>query len=215
MSQLEDLLAGGLGTGTPASDAEAAAMNRVRAMLLDRAEDAGLLDVIYRTLDTPVGTLLLAATPTGLVRVAYATEDHDAVLTRLAQQISPRLLHAPGRLDTPARQLDEYLTQRRHQFELPVDLQLAHGFRRQVLQRLPEINYGHTISYAQLAAVVGNPRAVRAVGTACATNPLPLIFPCHRVIRSDGSPGAYIGGTEIKKRLVALELTTPHPKSVP
>ncbi len=183
------------------------ALQRLRAQVTRRAQEQNLLDVAYRTVDTPVGQLLLAATPAGLVRVAYDREDHEAVLAALARQVSPRVLFAPGRLDDAVRQLDAYFTHRSHRFDLAVDLQLARGFRRTVLEHLPGVGYGHTVSYAELAAEVGNPRAVRAVGTACATNPLPLVIPCHRVVRSDGSPGEYVGGSEIKRTLLDLEHT--------
>jgi methylated-DNA-[protein]-cysteine S-methyltransferase len=173
--------------------------------LVAQAEDEGLLDVAYRTLDTPVGTLLLAATPTGLVRVAYEREGLDAVLQNLAGKISPRILHAPPRLDDAARQLDDYFAGRRTTFDLELDLSLSAGFRRQVLAYLPVISYGQTASYQSVAAAVHHPRAVRAVGTACATNPLPVVIPCHRVIRSDGQLGAYLGGPEIKHQLLDLE----------
>jgi methylated-DNA-[protein]-cysteine S-methyltransferase len=173
--------------------------------LAERAEDSGLLDVAYRTMDTPVGTLLLAATPAGLVRVAYASEGHDAVLAALAARISPRILNAPRRLDGAARELDEYFAGARRIFDLPLDLRLATGFRRAVLGQLPGIGYGHTASYAAVAAAAGSPRAVRAVGTACATNPLPVVVPCHRVIRSDGTPGRYLGGSAAKQLLLNLE----------
>lgn len=164
-----------------------------------------LVDVAYRTLDSPVGTLLLAGTPAGLVRVAFSGEDHDAVLAQLALAISPRVLHSPGHLDTAARELEEYFAGRRHSFDLVLDLQLATGFRREVLDQLPRISYGATASYAAVAALTSSPRAVRAVGTACARNPLPLVVPCHRVVRSDGSPGSYLGGTAAKALLLELE----------
>jgi methylated-DNA-[protein]-cysteine S-methyltransferase len=173
--------------------------------LADRADSGGVLDVAYRTLDTPVGPLLLAATAAGLVRVAYNVENHDHVLTILAAQLSPRILRAPKRLDTAAREIDEYFAGRRHEFDLPLDFSLSKGFRRMVLSHLSDIAYGHTASYAAVAAAAGNPKAVRAVGTACATNPLPVVVPCHRVIRSDGSFGGYAGGPEAKRALLALE----------
>jgi methylated-DNA-[protein]-cysteine S-methyltransferase len=178
---------------------------RLRALLTERAERDGVLDVAYRTIDSPVGLLLLAATPEGLVRVAFDCEDHDAVLERLADVVSPRILRAPGRLDTVAAQLDEYFGRRRRRFELTLDLQLAHGFRRAVVEHLREIPYGSTESYAMVAAAVGNPAAVRAAGTACAKNPLPLVVPCHRVVRSDGTIGQFGGGTDAKRALLALE----------
>lgn len=173
--------------------------------LVARAEDEGLLDVAYRTLDTPVGMLLLAATPTGLIRVAYEREGLEAVLGNLAGKVSPRILRAPRRLDEAARQLEDYFALRRTTFDLPLDLSLSGGFRRVVLSYLPAISYGQTASYQALAAAVHNPKAVRAVGTACATNPLPVVIPCHRVIRSDGQLGAYLGGSEIKHQLLDLE----------
>ena len=177
----------------------------LRARLAERAAQEGLLDVAYRTLDTPVGELLLAASPAGLVRIAYAREGPDAVLERLAAELSPRILRAPARLDDAARQLDEYFARRRRAFELPLDLRLAHGFRRTVLRRLLQIGYGATASYASVARAAGSPAAVRAVGTACARNPLALVVPCHRVIRSDGTLGEYGGGRAAKQALLALE----------
>jgi methylated-DNA-[protein]-cysteine S-methyltransferase len=198
VNDLEILLARSMDPADPA-------LARLRARLTRRAEEQNLLDVAYRTVDTPVGPLLLAATPLGLVRVAYARQNHDAVLAELAGQISPRILLAPARLDDAARQLDDYFGHRRHGFDLPLDLRLAHGFRRTVLEHLPEVGYGRTVSYAQLAAEVGNPRAVRAVGSACATNPLPVVIPCHRVLRSDGMLGGYLGGVEVKRTLLDLE----------
>jgi len=184
---------------------ERAALDDVHALLVRRAHDAGLLDIAYRTVDSPVGSLLLAATPAGLVRVAFGREGHDAVLQTLAARVSPRVLHAPARLDPVVRQLEEYFGAHRHRFDVPLDLQLTSGFRHDVLEYLPHVGYGHTASYAAVAAGVGNPRAVRAVGTACATNPLPLVIPCHRVVRSDGTPGAYVGGEDAKRILLALE----------
>jgi methylated-DNA-[protein]-cysteine S-methyltransferase len=184
---------------------ETATLERLHARLADAADAAGDLDVAYRTLDTPLGTLLLAATPAGLVRIAYPNQGHDAVLETLAARVSPRVLRAPRRLDAVAREIDDYLAHRRRSFDVPLDLQLAHGFRRAVLDELRAIDYGRTASYATVAAAAGNPRAVRAVGTACATNPLPIVIPCHRVVRSDGTVGGYAGGPAAKQALLALE----------
>jgi methylated-DNA-[protein]-cysteine S-methyltransferase len=186
----------------PAPPAE---LSRLQDRLAAAAQRDGILDVAYRTIDSPVGPLLLAATAEGLIRVAYASEGHDAVLQALAMRISPRILHAPGRLDTAARELGEYFAGHRRRFSLPLDLRLAAGFRRTVLTHLPEIGYGHTATYAAVAQLAGRPRAVRAVGTACATNPLPVVVPCHRVVRSDGSVGGYLGGPAAKRALLALE----------
>lgn len=181
------------------------ANRRLHARLVQAAAAEGLLDVAYRVIYTPVGPLLLAATELGLVRVAYANEDHQVVLERLAEKISPRVLEAPARLDDAARQLDEYFAGERSQFELALDLRLSSGFRRDVLSHLPDIGYGSTASYGELARLAGNPKAVRAVGTACGTNPLPVVVPCHRVVRSDGTPGGYVGGPEAKRTLLSLE----------
>ncbi|MEP6816892.1 MAG: methylated-DNA--[protein]-cysteine S-methyltransferase [Marmoricola sp.] len=180
-------------------------MTRLHESLTTRAEHEHLLDISYRTLDTPVGMLLLAATERGLVRVAYDREDHDAVLEKLAAKVSPRILRAPKRLDPVAHELEEYFAGGRRAFDVPLDLRLAHGFRLGVLRHLSEIGYGHTESYSVVAGAAGNPRAVRAVGSACATNPLPVVVPCHRVVRSDGSLGGYVGGLPAKELLLGLE----------
>jgi methylated-DNA-[protein]-cysteine S-methyltransferase len=180
-------------------------LRRLRERLATAAQAEGILDLAYRTVDSPVGPLLLAATDIGLVRVAYSREDHDTVLQTLADRISPRILHAPARLDAAARELEEYFAGTRQTFDVALDWRLSAGFRASVLHRLPDIGYGHTASYATVAALAGNPKAVRAVGTACATNPLPVVIPCHRVVRSDGSMGGYLGGVEAKRTLLTLE----------
>jgi methylated-DNA-[protein]-cysteine S-methyltransferase len=187
------------------SEIDGEVQQRLHARLAAAATEAGILDVAYRTIDTPVGTLLLAATELGLVRVAYTREGHDKVLDELANRVSPRVLRAPARLDRAATEIEEYFRGRRRLFDLPLDFQLSHGFRRTVLSHLPEIGYGRTASYAAVAAAAGSPRAVRAVGTACATNPLPVVVPCHRVVRSDGTLGQYAGGAEAKRQLLAME----------
>ncbi len=188
------------------STADDDALRTLHARLAAAAEAEGILDVAYRTIDSPVGPLLLAATEEGLVRVAYAKEDHDAVLAGLADRISPRVLETPSRLDGVARELDEYFAGRRRAFDVSIDWRLTAGFRNVVLHHLPEIAYGHTASYAEVATLAGNPKAVRAVGSACATNPLPIVVPCHRVVRSDGTMGGYLGGVEAKRTLLSLEV---------
>ncbi len=177
----------------------------LRARLGERADEEGLLDVAYRTTDSPFGPLLLAATAEGLVRVAFEHEDLDEVLAGLATSVSPRVLRSGRRTDDVARQLDEYFAGRRQSFDIPVDLCLVRGFRRRVISHLGEIAYGTTKSYAAVALAAGNPAAVRAVGSACAHNPVPIVIPCHRVVRSDGTIGQYLGGIEMKASLLALE----------
>lgn len=180
-------------------------LERLHARLAAAAADRQLLDVSYRTVDSPLGRLLLAATERGLVRVAFALEDHDAVLQSLADKLGPRILEAPSRLDSVARQLEEYFAGTRRSFDVPLDFALSRGFRLSVLEHLPHIAYGSTESYAEVAKAAGSPKAVRAVGSACASNPLPVIVPCHRVVRSDGSFGGYLGGPEAKRTLLQLE----------
>jgi methylated-DNA-[protein]-cysteine S-methyltransferase len=182
-----------------------AAMAGLHRRLAESADRAGILDVAYRTIDSPVGSLLLAATERGLVRVAFASQGHDGVLESLASTLGPRILRAPGRLDPVAAELEEYFAGRRTGFQLPLDFSLSSGFRQLVQRHLSDIDYGHTATYQQLAQLVGNPGAVRAVGSACATNPLPIVVPCHRVIRTDGSIGGYAGGAAAKTSLLALE----------
>ncbi len=190
---------------TQAFTADPGHLIRLHERLARAAQADGILDVAYRTIDTPVGSLLLAATDQGLVRVAFAREDHDTVLQFLADRISPRVLYSPARLEVAARELGEYFAGQRHGFDLPLDWRLSAGFRRAVLGHLPEIDYGRTASYAAVAQLAGNPKAVRAVGTACATNPLPVVIPCHRVIRSNGGMGGYRGGPDAKRVLLTLE----------
>jgi methylated-DNA-[protein]-cysteine S-methyltransferase len=199
---VRDPLTGELARAYPVDDADLARLHR---RLAAAAADAGVLDVAYRTVDSPVGPLLLAATEAGLVRVAFAVEDHDNVLQGLADRISPRVLAGPERLDVVARELDEYFAGRRHEFDLALDWRLSAGFRREILGRIRDIGYGHTATYASLAREAGNPKAVRAVGGACATNPLPVVVPCHRVLRTDGTLGGYVGGLDAKRALLGLE----------
>lgn len=174
--------------------------------LLEAASAAdGQLDVAYTTIDSPVGSLLLAATERGLLRVAYEIEDHDRVLDTISSRVSSRVLRAPKRLDPAMRELEEYFAGVRRGFGLTLDLSLSRGFRQLVQHHLSEIPYGQTESYGQVARFLGNPKAVRAVGTACATNPLPIVLPCHRVLRTDGSLGGYAGGLEAKATLLSFE----------
>lgn len=187
-------------------------LERLRTGLAERAASRGLLDVAYRELDSPLGRLLVAATEVGVVRLAFAGEGHDEVLSDLAARVSPRVLQAPRRLDGVAVALDDYLAGRSRGVDVPVDLRLLAGFRREVVESLPGIGYGSTATYTEVAERTGRPRAVRAVGSACANNPVPLLLPCHRVVRSDGSEGGYRGGPEAKRALLDLEQGTPLPR---
>jgi methylated-DNA-[protein]-cysteine S-methyltransferase len=174
--------------------------------LAAKANEEGLLDVAYATVDTPLGTGLVAATPKGLVRVALPNEEIENVLARLARDVSPRVLEFPGRLDKARRELDEYFEGRRSRFELPLDWRLSHpGFYRRVLRATARVPFGDVITYAEAAQRAGNPRAFRAAGTALGSNPIPIVVPCHRVIRAGGEIGNYGGGPEMKRFLLELE----------
>lgn len=195
-----------------------AGIARLHGRLAREAEREDLIDVAFRTVESPIGGLLLAATPRGLVYVAFEVEDQPAVLEMLARRIGPRVLRAPARadgdgspgpasrvLETAAAQVDQYLAGGRRDFTLPLDPALATGFRGEVQRRLAGVAYGRTATYKQIAAALDRPGAVRAVGSACATNPLPLVWPCHRILRTDGALGGYRGGLEAKEQLLAME----------
>lgn len=171
----------------------------------ERAEAGGLLDVAYTTIDSPFGRLLLAATPRGLVKLDLPAHDEGETLADLARRISPRVVEAPARLDDARRQLDLYFEGKLTGFDLPLDWQLTHDFRRRVVRAIHRIPYGQTRSYTQIATSAGNERAVRAAGTACGANPIPIVVPCHRVLRSGGALGGYGGGLPMKEALLRLE----------
>jgi methylated-DNA-[protein]-cysteine S-methyltransferase len=171
----------------------------------DRAAEEGLLDVAYTTTDSPFGPLLLATTPRGLVRVGLPNQDADQLLEDLAERVSPRVLEAPAQLDEARRELDRYFEGRLERFDLPLDWQLSKDFRRRVLRAIYRIPYGQTRSYTEMATSAGNERAVRAAGTACGSNPIPLVVPCHRVLRTGGALGGYGGGLPMKEALLKLE----------
>jgi methylated-DNA-[protein]-cysteine S-methyltransferase len=171
------------------------------------AEAASLIDVAYARHDSPVGSLLLAATPRGLVRISYVDGERgiEATLAQLARSVSPRVLAAPRRLDEARRELDEYFAGARERFELPLDWRLTQGFGRRVLESTARIPYGSVSSYARVAAEAGSPRGSRAAGNALGANPLPIVVPCHRVLRAGGALGGYTGGVERKLTLLAIE----------
>jgi methylated-DNA-[protein]-cysteine S-methyltransferase len=170
-----------------------------------RADADGLLDIAYTMSDSPFGPLLLAATPRGLVKVSLPAYDPEEALEDLATRISPRVLEAPARLDETRRELDLYFDGKLTEFHLSLDWQLTDGFRRKAQQAINRIPYGQTRSYTEIARSAGNERAVRAAGTACGSNPIPIVVPCHRVLRSGGALGGYGGGLPMKEALLKLE----------
>jgi len=179
--------------------------------LTEAFASAGLLDVVYTVADSPVGRLLLAGTPRGLVRVAYVADeaDEDRLLGDLAARVSPRVLAAPAKLDPVRRELDEFFAGSRREFEVPLDWQLVRGFGVAVLRATLAIPYGRVSSYGRVAEAAGNPKAFRAAGTALGRNPLPIIIPCHRVLAAGGGFGGYTGGLDRKRTLLELEGALP------
>jgi methylated-DNA-[protein]-cysteine S-methyltransferase len=173
--------------------------------LTARAAEEGLLDVAYTTTDSPFGPLLLAKTRRGLVRVGLPNQDREWLLGDLAARVSPRVLEAPAALDDVRRELDLYFAGKLDSFDLPLDWRLSGGFRQRVLRAINRIPYGQTRSYTEMARKAGNERAVRAAGSACGSNPIPLVVPCHRVLRTGGALGGYGGGLPMKQALLELE----------
>ena len=197
MNDIETTLRESLPSAAPAG---------VDAALAERAGAEGLLEVAYATADSPLGSLLLATTPRGLVRLAYTDfRPEDDVLEDLADRVSPRVLRVPSRLDEARRELDEYFAGRRSEFDLPIDWSLTRGFGGDVLRQTARIPFGSTSTYAEVATGAGSPRAVRAAGNALGANPIPVVVPCHRVLRTGGALGGYTGGVERKEFLLRLE----------
>jgi methylated-DNA-[protein]-cysteine S-methyltransferase len=200
MTTIEKLLRG----GDVADDARRAAE---RAAAAARAD--GLADVSYAIEPSPLGDLVVAVTPRGLIRLAYGADERtDVVLEELARRVSPRVLEAPAALDDVRRELDEYFDGRRRDFDIPIDWRLHGGFSRRVLRATARIPYGRVLSYAEVAAKAGSPRGSRAAGNALGSNRMPIIVPCHRVVRTGGALGGYTGGIEKKEYLLSLEASS-------
>jgi methylated-DNA-[protein]-cysteine S-methyltransferase len=198
MTTLEEILRGRDDVGDAAAQAAERAVASARAL--------GLTDVAYAFEPSPVGELLVAVTPRGLIRLAYnAGEEADTVLDELARRISPRVVEAPAALDEVRRELDEYFAGRRTAFEIPLDWRLHDGFGRRVLRATARIPFGKVLTYAEVAAKAGSPRGSRAAGNALGSNRIPIVVPCHRVVRSGGKIGGYTGGIERKEYLLELE----------
>ncbi len=173
--------------------------------LADAAAREGLLDLAYGFADSPFGRLMVAMTSRGLVRLDYPDRDVDLSLQELASEVSPRILEAPKATEDVRRELDEYFERKRRDFTIPVDMSPLHGFRRKVLEQTARIPYGRVSTYAEVAAAAGSPRGMRAAGNALGSNPVPIVVPCHRVLRSGGGLGGYTGGVDRKVTLLTLE----------
>jgi methylated-DNA-[protein]-cysteine S-methyltransferase len=181
--------------------AAAAAAHR----LSERAAADGLTDISYSPLDSPFGPLLAASTSSGLVRLAFPEESLDTVLEGLARRLSPRIVEASKPFELVRRELEDYFCGRRRDFELALDWSLIGAFGRRVLHVTSAIPYGGVLTYAEVAAEAGSPRGSRAAGNALGSNPIPIVIPCHRVLRSGGALGGYGGGLERKRYLLELE----------
>lgn len=182
------------------------ASRRAAEALVARARRGGLVDVSYSTVETPIGTLLLASTRRGLIRVAFPEEELDAVLQELAERVSPRVLEDRSGMDGVRREVDGYLGGRVRAFASPIDWRMAGpGFSRRVLEETARIPYGSASTYAEIARRAGSPRAARAAGNALHDNPLPIVVPCHRVVPSGGGVGRYGGAEWRKEWLLRLE----------
>jgi methylated-DNA-[protein]-cysteine S-methyltransferase len=190
-----------------AADAQGAGVQATEAAkrVSERAAANGLADISYASIDSPFGTLHAATTKRGLVRVAFPEESIESVLERLARGLSPRIVEAPASLEPVKRELEEYFAGRRRTFEIPLDWSLIGPFGRRVLHATAEIPYGGYLSYAEVASEAGSPRGSRAAGNALGANPIPIVIPCHRVLRTGGAIGGYGGGLDRKRYLLELE----------
>jgi methylated-DNA-[protein]-cysteine S-methyltransferase len=202
MTEIENMLRDSAPAQTPNCCEEA---DRAARRLTERLAAEGLADVSYAPVDSPFGTLHAATTKRGLVRLAFPEEPVDSVLERLARQLSPRIVESPVSLDPVRRELDEYFSGRRRSFDLTLDWSLIAPFGRRVLRMTAAIPYGGHLSYAEVAAEAGSPRGARAAGNALGANPIPIVIPCHRVLRSGGALGGYGGGLDRKRFLLELE----------
>ena len=198
----EDRLSG------PASALEESMVAALNAEVLARGDATGLVDAAYTLMPSPMGELVVVVTDRGLLRIGFDTEELSAVLTEVAEAVGPVVVEDSGMTRTVVAELGEYFAGERRSFDIALDLRLTRGFRAEVQQALADIPFGSTMSYAEMAAHLGNPKAVRAVGTACAKNPIPLILPCHRIVRSDGSFGNYRGGHDRKQWVLDFEAGT-------
>ncbi len=198
--QLRSSLGHTISTDEVRDEATAASARLTKHIVSD-----GLADIEYAPVDSPFGTLRAAITKRGLVRVAFPEESVDSVLELLARELSPRIVESRASLDPVRRELDEYFTGRRREFDLALDWALIAPFGRRVLRKTAAIPYGGHLSYGEVAAEAGSPRGARAAGNALGSNPIPIVIPCHRVLRSGGALGGYGGGPDRKRFLLELE----------
>jgi methylated-DNA-[protein]-cysteine S-methyltransferase len=163
------------------------------------------IEIAVSEMDSPVGKLIVASTPKGLCRVAFGSDPESWIHTWIEEKYP---LAVPVKSQSANKRyldaLAEYFDGKRKKFDFRLDL-VADGFQRKALLALARVPYGKTVSYGDLAAMAGSPRAARAAGTACAQNPIAIVIPCHRVIAGDGSLGGYGGGEAHKLFLLHFE----------
>jgi len=188
----------------PAREA-ADASQAAAARLADRATAEGLVDVALATMDSPIGELLVAVTPMGLVAIAFDDDYRERVVARLAREVSPRVMEAAAPTDEARHELEEYFRGQRHRFDLTLDRRLMGPFAEKVLRATSRVGFGELATYGDIAARIDRPHAARAVGRALGSNPIPIVVPCHRIVGADGSLTGYAGGTSRKETLLRLE----------
>jgi methylated-DNA-[protein]-cysteine S-methyltransferase len=192
----------------PIADALAAPAPEARdaaRRFADRAAAARAADLAYAVIPSPLGELLLVAGRDGLAYLHYADDGADEALASIARRRSPRIVASRAALEPWERELDEYFAGRRRHFEAQLDWRQMAPFQRRVLRATAAIPYGSTSTYTGVATQAGSPRGQRAAGNALGHNPLAIIVPCHRVLRTGGDLGGYTGGLERKHYLLALE----------
>jgi methylated-DNA-[protein]-cysteine S-methyltransferase len=161
-------------------------------------------DVAFGTIDSPFGPLSAAVTGRGLLALSYGARGNGAFAKRITTA-GGRLVESPELLDPIGRELDEYFSGTRHEFDLPIDWSLTRGFSHNVLRATARIPFGSVATYADVARRAGSPNAYRAACNALSANPIPIVVPCHRVVRTGGDLGGYTGGLDRKRRLLAIE----------
>jgi methylated-DNA-[protein]-cysteine S-methyltransferase len=165
---------------------------------------------VYAPVDSPLGRLLLVQTEHGVCRVAFPEEREDEVLAQVAAAVGPRIVASRDATEAARDQLAAYLEGEGTRLDMPVDLSLVRTpFQLDVLRELHRVPRGGVVTYGGLAARAGHPSAIRATGTACGRNPIPIVVPCHRVLPAAGGVGNYGGGPHRKRALLELEGVLP------
>jgi len=176
-----------------------------RERLMARARREGLETVGYRVVDSPLGPLWVAVGPRGVLNIHYGAEPSPLELRRIVRAYGPGVLPDARRVDAVARELDQYFSGKRREFDVAIDLSPLTPFQRKVLAVTARVPYGELITYAKVAHNTGNDKAYRAAAGAIGDNPIPIVVPCHRVLPAGGGIGNYGGGPARKRALLELE----------